>query len=181
MAIKKKIYIIILVFFLTTVFLILFFIYPALKEIQKSSKELISEKNNSFNMAKELDEVENFKQKYEKYRTDLEKIDNLFVDSKNPVEFIKFLENTASDAGVRLEISSPSFSSDAKFPLMIFRLSSYGDFSKNLSFIKKLEAGPYLAKIQNLDIGRYQDGQSSKDKKQSEKIKSVFSINVFAK
>ena len=135
----------------------------------------------AFNMAKELDEVENFKQKYEKYRTDLEKIDNLFVDSKNPVEFIKFLENTASDAGVRLEISSPSFSSDAKFPLMIFRLSSYGDFSKNLSFIKKLEAGPYLAKIQNLDIGRYQDGQSSKDKKQSEKIKSVFSINVFAK
>ena len=90
MAIKKKIYIIILVFFLTTVFLILFFIYPALKEIQKSSKELISEKNNSFNMAKELDEVENFKQKYEKYRTDLEKIDNLFVDSKNHSRYFPF-------------------------------------------------------------------------------------------
>jgi len=181
MTLKQKIYIIILAFFLTAVLLILFFIYPALKEIQKSSKELISEKNNSFIIAKELDEVENFRKKYEKYIPDLEKIDNLFVDSKNPVEFIKFLENTASDTGVRLEISSPSFSDNAKFPLMIFRLSSYGDFSGNLSFINKLETGPYLIKIQNLDIGRYQDSQSSKVEQKSEEIKSVFLINVFAR
>jgi hypothetical protein len=179
MASRKKIYIIILVFFLIAVFLILFFVYPIFKEIQENYEDLISGKNDFFIMAEEFSEVENFRQKYEEYKANLEKTDNLFVDSQNPVEFIKFLEKTASDAGVNLEISSPSFSQGDKFSLIIFRLSSYGDFSKNLSFIRKLETGPYLIGIKNLDIGRYKDIKNLKE--QSENLKIVFLVNVFAK
>ena len=130
-------------------------------------------------MAEEFSEVENFRQKYEDYKVNLEKTDNLFVDSQNPVEFIKFLENTASDSQVKLEISSPSFSKDGGSSLIIFRLSSYGDFSENLSFIRKLETGPYLIRIKNLDIGRYKDAKNLKEK--LENIKIVFSINAFVK
>jgi len=179
MASRKKIYTIILIFFLIAVSLILFSIYPLFKEIQKNYKDLISGKNNSFVMAEEFSEVESFRQKYEDYKVNLEKTDNLFVDSQNPVEFIKFLEKTASDEKVKLEISSPSFSKDGESSLIIFRLSSYGDFSKNLSFIRKLETGPYLIRIKNLDIGIYKDAKNLKE--EAENIKIVFSINVFAK
>ena len=153
--------------------MVLFFIYPALKEIYDKSREFVSEKQKSLIIAKEIEDTEAFKQKYQEYRENLDKIDGLFID------FIKFLENTAEETSVRLEISSPSFLSNVESPLIIFRLSSYGDFLDNLSFIKKLEAGPYLIKIQNLDIGRYQDKLSGK--KQTNQTKSVFLINVFAK
>src|SRR3989339_799098 len=159
--------------------LVLFFIYPALKEIYDKSREFVSEKQKSLIIAKEIEDTEAFKQKYQEYRENLDKIDGLFIDVQNPVEFIKFLENTAEETSVRLEISSPSFVSNVESPLIIFKMSSYGDFLDNLSFIKKLEAGPYLIKIQNLDIGRYQDKLSGK--KQTNQTKSVFLINVFAK
>jgi hypothetical protein len=179
MASRKKIYTIILIFFLIAISLILFSVYPLFKEIQKNYEDLMSGKNDSFVMAEEFNEVQNFRQKYEDYRVNFEKIDNLFVDSQNPVEFIKFLEKTASDTQVKLEISSPSFSKDGESSLAIFRLSSYGDFSKNLSFIRKLETGPYLIRIKNLDIGKYKDTKNLED--QAENIKIVFSINVFTK
>jgi len=179
MASRKKIYTIILIFFLIAVSLILIFVYPIFKEIQKNYDDLISGKNDSFIMAEEFSEVEGFRQKYEEYKANLEKTDNLFVDSQNPVEFIKFLEKTASDTKVKLEISSPSFSKDGESSLIIFRLSSYGNFSENLSFIRKLETGPYLIKIKNLDIGRYKDTKNLKE--QTGNIKIIFSINVSAK
>lgn len=179
MAIKKKIYIIVLAFFLIALCLILIFIYPLSKEIYDKSQEFVSEKQDSLIMAKELEDTKAFQQEYQEYSENLEKIDSLFVDAQNPVELIKFLENTAKESSVRLEISSPSFLSSAESPLIIFRLSSYGNFLDNLSFIKKLEAGHYLIKIQNLDIGRYQDQLSSK--KQTNQTKCVFLINVLAK
>ena len=45
MAIKKEIYIIVSVFFLVALFLVLFFVYPALKEITQKSQELVSREN----------------------------------------------------------------------------------------------------------------------------------------
>lgn len=176
---KKKNYIIISVCFLTVIFLSLIFIYFQFKEIQQKSNELISQKNNASLLEKEFQQMENFKREYAYYQLDLEKIDNLFIDSQNPVKFIEYLEKSASRFGIDLKISTPSFSKEGSFSFAGLQLFSSGDFSQILVFIRELETGPYLIKVQNLDMENYKDKKASED--QVNQIKATFSIKVFAK
>ena len=184
MLINKNIYITLSIFFLVAVFLFLFFIYLPFKDIQQKSQELISKKTDTLVLKDEFKAVKDFKENYDAYKPELEKIDNLFIDSQNPVEFIKYLEDSASDFGIDLNISTPSFSKEEGVPFANFQLASFGDFSKILVFIRSLEAGTYLIKIQNLDIEGYSDKKSSEKQvsaEQSKKASVDFLIKVFAK
>ncbi len=176
---KKEIYIIILGGSLIALFLFLIFVYSPFKEIQQKSQELISQKNSAFLLEKEFNKVENFKKRYESHQFDLEKIDNLFIDPQNPVKFIEYLEKSASELGISLEISTPSFLKEEPFSFVVLQLFSSGDFSKILLFARELEAGPYLVEIQNLNIENYKDEKASK--KQTGKVAAAFLIKILAK
>jgi hypothetical protein len=104
---KSKIYIILLIFALVSLFLVIFFIWPLFKEIERNSKDLISAKNNIVTLGAQINETENFKNNYGTYKPNLEKIDQLFIDADNPVDFIEFLENTASSSKITSQISLP--------------------------------------------------------------------------
>lgn len=166
MAIKKEIYIIILVSFLLFVFLILIFVYPLLKGIQQDSQQIISQKNDIFLLQNEFNEAQNFQMKYETYKPDLDKLDQMFIDSQNPVDFIEFIEKTALDSGVKTGISTPSFSQDGSLNFVDLQITCSGDFSKVLKFINALETGNYLIQVQNLD---------------AVKTQATFLIKIFAK
>jgi len=170
---KKKIYIIASAFFLIAMFLILFFIYPLFKEISKKSRELVTQRNNLLFLEGQFNEVEKFKKNYETYRPNLDKIDNLFVDSQNPVNFIEYLEETASASGIELKISAPTILKEKTSLYDKFQFSSTGGFSGTLKFIKNLETGPYLVQIQNISIGNIKDSQTS--------VGANIAIKVFAK
>lgn len=157
MAVSKEIYIIISAYLLVALFLLIFFIFLPFKEIQRKSQELILQKNNALLLESEFQKIENFRERYEEYRSNLEKVDNLFVDSQNLVKFIEYLEKSASDLQIKLEISTPSFKSEEPFPSANLQLFALGDFSKILSFSKELEIGPYLIRIKNLNIENYKD------------------------
>lgn len=178
MGIKKEIYIIISAFFLLAVFLVLFSVYPLSKEIAQSSRELVSQINSRLLLKSQYDEAGNFKQKYESYQQNLAKIDSLFIDPQNPVDFIEFLEKTASDLGIKLQISSPAYSKEGNSAYESFQLSSSGSFSNTLKFASQLEAGQYLIKIQNLNIG---SNKNMQDKKQTGQVGADISIKVLSK
>lgn len=152
MDIKKQIYIIISVLSLSLLFLILFFIWPLFKEIEQSSKSLALQKKSAVNLELQLEEAKKFKQKYESYRPAFQKIDSMFIDSSNPVKFIEFLENTAQNQNIKLQISAPLFSKEKDLTFANLQLSASGDFSGIIKFIKEIEAGPYLIQTQNLNI-----------------------------
>jgi hypothetical protein len=171
MPIKKQIYIIILASLLMYAVLISVFIYPLLRSIQQDSKQIISQKNNVFLLQKEFNEAQNFQKRYETYKPNLDKLDQMFVDSQNPVVFIEFIEKTASDSFVKAEITTPSFSKEGGLFFANLNLTCSGDFSKVLKFINALESGNYLLQVQNLN--------SSKEA--TTKTKATFSIKVFAK
>ena len=124
--------------------LVMFSVWPLLIEIKTNSNELLLKKNNIVALKAQADEIENFEKNYDSYRPNLEKMEQLFIDSKNPVDFIKFLEKTASDSEITSKISllpSPQEENQTFITLQFF---STGDFSKILEFSEKLEAGPYL-------------------------------------
>ena len=192
---SNKIYIILLIFTLVSLFLAVFLILPLSKEIEKNSKDLISAKNNMAILLAQVDGIENFKKNYETYKPNLEKMDQLFVDPNNPVDFIKFLEDTAFSSQITSQISLPPSSQNiqkkskgALQDFIILQFSSKGNFSEVSNFLKEIESGPYLIEIENLTIQNSQTptSGSSKDKTVSKDYSSrevdvTLAIKVFTK
>jgi hypothetical protein len=149
---NKKIYITLLIFTLLSLFLVIFCINPLMNGIEKSSKDLILAKNDIATLNAEAAEIDNFKQSYDIYKPNLDKIDQMFVDIKNPVDFIKFLEDTAASCHATSHISLPSSYQQSAKNFIDLQIFSSGGFSDVLSFLKKIENGPYLVEVENLTI-----------------------------
>jgi len=169
MTIKNKIYITTSIFLLSSLFLVLFFIYPLISEIVVKSNDIKSLKKDLFIIDKQFEEAKNFDKNYYDYELNFEKIDHLFVDAKNPVNFIEFLEKSAQSSLVSLQISSPSIEADKSAG---FQLSLYGGFQQTLAFLKKIESGPYLVEIQSLSMS---------SKTSENKIKTELSVRALTK
>ncbi len=173
-----------------------FLIWSLLGEIMKSSRDLISSEGKISAMEVQVGEAEIFKNNYSKYAPNLEKMDQLFVDKANPVDFIKFLEDTAGSSQLDLKISLPpslQSSSASVQNFIALQLSAKGKFSDALDFTKKIEMGPYLIEIENLTIQGSQEvanGQnefknapknSSEEDYASRNVTAIFAIEAFTK
>ncbi|MCX6718589.1 MAG: hypothetical protein NTY81_03260 [Candidatus Staskawiczbacteria bacterium] len=198
---NNKNYIILSVFAVIALLLIVFLIFPPFSEIERNSKALISAKKDMAGLDAQINEVENFKKNYENYEPNLKKIDQLFVDPANPVDFIKFLEDAASASQITSQISMPPYSQNSQqeptsskkskpkvMDSIIFQFSSKGSFSGALNFAKKIESGPYLIEIENLTIQNSTDNSTGKTQDKnvlsdysSRKVEATFTIKVFTK
>jgi len=177
---KNKIYIITVFFGLIILSLIVFFIFPSFKKIKSNSDDLFSKKQSISILKNQADQVENFKKKYNEYKPNLEKTDQLFIDLENPVNFIKFLEKTASDSGIESEISLSPYSLKENESSITFQFFSSGNFLKILEFTKAMESGPYLVEIKNLIIKNSEVKNASKNNL-SEIVDATFLIKAFSK
>ena len=191
--INKKIYINSLIFALVSLFLIIFCVGPLLKEIKKNSKDLISARNNIVILNNQTIETGSFEKDYETYKSNLGKIDQLFIDPDNPVNFIKFLEDTAADSQITSKTSlltsyqdSQNASKGTPQNFIIFQFSSKGEFSKVSDFLKKIETGPYLIEIESLTIQNSETDSKSgvvifPNNYSSRIVNAVFTIKAFTK
>jgi len=148
---KNKIHITFLIFALSFLILAVFDVWPLLYSIGQDSRDLISAKNDIFTLNQQVKETDKFKKNYEDYKFNFAKIDQLFIDPSNPVDFIEFLENTASNFSVASQVSLQS-SQKADQNFVIFQLSSNGKFSDILNLLSKIESGPYLVEVDNMNI-----------------------------
>ncbi len=148
----RKIITISVVFGIIIVILLSFVIYPLLKGVKKNSQEFILAKKELLSFKTKTEEFEQSKEVYRGLKTDLEKIDELFINPDVPIDLIKFWRATAEDSGLLIDISPTSLEADETAPWdsMGFRLSLTGSFSDFLKFLEKIETAPYLIEIQNL-------------------------------
>ena len=175
---KNKIYIISSIFVLISLLLIIFFVLPLFKEIEKNSRDLVLAKSDVANLDVQIKETSDFKKKYQTYKPNFDKIDQLFVDPKNPVNFIEFLEKTALNYKTTSQISLVPISSSSN-QFILLQITSKGSFSNVLSFIKQIEVGPYLVEIEDLTI---QDSdQNTQTNDASRNVNVVFTIEAFIK
>jgi hypothetical protein len=162
--------------------LIIFFIWPLFNEIERNSEDLVSARNNIINLNAQISETNNFKKNYEIYKPNLEKIDRLFVDPRNPVDFIEFLENTASEFKITSKISLPPSLNSSQF--IIVQFASKGSFSNTLNFVKTIETRSYLIEIEDLEIQNSDQNQKNNNifiNYPSRNVDATFTIKAFAK
>jgi len=148
----KKITVISIIFGIAAIILLCFVIYPLLSGVKKNSQELILAKREFVSFKTKNEEFEQSKEVYRSLKTDLEKIDELFINSDVPVDLIKFWRETAKNSGLLIDISPTSVeaSETVLWDYIGFRLSLIGSFSDFLKFLEKIETAPYLIEIQNL-------------------------------
>jgi len=156
MTLKNKINLSSVIFSILIISLIAFLIYPLFKEIKNNSEDLISKKQKLLSLETKIENLEEIQSLWQEIEPSLKKIDQLFINSEMPVEFISFLETTARDCEVPIEISSalPDKKEKDPWPSLFFQISSTASFSKFLRFLAKIETSPYLVEVQNLNARR---------------------------
>jgi len=186
MTLKNKINLSLIIFSVLSISLIVFLIYPLFREIRMNSEDLISKKQKLISLEVEVESLREFQTLWQEIELNLKKIDQLFIDPKVPVEFISFLETTARDCAINIEISPslPSKIEKDPWPSLFFQISSTGSFSKFLKFLAEIETSPYLIEIQNLNGRRL----TEKELKLKEfenfslgDVKTTLSIKVYTK
>ncbi len=177
---KRNELILISVFFLLVfLLLIILFIYPSFQQIKKFSRDLALIKGNLISLENEVNNIEEFRKNYKEGKIDFKKIDLMFIDAKIPLDFIKFLENISSDFKTKPTISLLSLSGEQNWTTLNFQFSCQEDFSKILTFVEKLEEGPYLVEIKKINIKKTGKDKILKEYSPGE-VEAVFLIKSFA-
>ncbi|MFH1451165.1 MAG: hypothetical protein ABIF89_00975, partial [bacterium] len=94
------------IFFLTFFSLILFLIVPLFAGIRKSSAEFLARIDRLTNLRREIEEIEEAEIFYRDRAPDMQRIEKLFVNTELPIDFMMFLEDSATQAGLIFEASS---------------------------------------------------------------------------
>ena len=156
MTAKRKIYLTAMCFLVIFASAVIFGILPLMSEIKKSSGNLIFQKRALDLFQQQLMNLEDFQENYSFYQPTLERIENSFVASEAPVNFIEFLEREAQKSDLKIEI----------FPLTLplaeidlwqssgLRVMISGPFPNCSRFLERLEQAPYLLEIFQLNIER---------------------------
>lgn len=163
-----------------------FLIKPILRDIRAESGQLIAEKNNLSSLESKIKNLENFRQKHEELKPDLEKADSLLVQAQLPVDFIRFLEQVSAEADINLKISPGPAVKTSKDPWSSsnFQLALAGSYPDILQFVSKLQNGSYLMIFQNLNFSRLAETElKSKEFNRfvSGDVRGNISVKVYAK
>lgn len=156
----KKNYISLIVFICLYIAVIFLIVFPLINWIQKSSQQLLLEKEARLSFAEEKKNLQDFKVIYQEIRSDLERAEGLFISSDIPIiESINFLEETASSSNIFLKISSvTSYDDGESWPFLNFYLQVTASFNNLSRFIEKLENSPYLVEVHDLSIRKLAGG-----------------------
>ena len=184
MALKNKVYISLLLFPLLSGILIVFLIIPTYKDIQKSLEKITIQKQETALLERKVKDIEEFKKNYFEIKKSLERISALFAESEAPVNFISFLEKSSQDSLAPIEISySLSQKKDAdSWPAMTFRVNSQSPSFSFFNFLEKIESGPYLVEIGNLNISKLKEERVFEDQPEKgsfDYVSANLSLKVF--
>ena len=179
MSLKINITLSITILIILGIFLIVFVVYPLFSGIIKGSEDLVFQRNILLSLEKKIQKLENTEGIYENYQDNLEKIDNLFINSEALWDFVIFLENTYKECQAQVDIflSLTSEPEEDQWGFAVFQLHFVGSSSNLFKFLDKLEASPYLIEFQNLNISKI----SASENCTLNCLNANFSIKVYSK
>lgn len=174
---KNRLYLILIIFTLVSVLIIIFLVYPLFLDIKNISKEILSNKEESAFLQDQSQEFDSFKNKLNRYEPDLHSMEQLFINPKDPVTFIEFLESTSSDSNVELMINLVKNTAKDSLDnpqVSYFQVDAKGSFQNILLFFQKIEKGPYLLKINKVSMSASEKTNQSSES--TNLVEAVFVI-----
>lgn len=178
MAIKKKTIITLLVLASSVLLLVVFALNPIFSRIKEESQNLVIQKNKVVESEVKIKNIQDFRINFKKYQTNLEKIEGLFINSSEPIEFIEFLESEAVNSRLFIKINPPVATKGSEgdvWPALEWSFDLNGSFPDFLSFLDRLESSPHLIKVVNLSI------RSDPKIKNADAIAAALSIKTYAR
>jgi Tfp pilus assembly protein PilO len=158
---KRKIYSVSILFIFLILGLVFCFISPLFSTIKKDSLGYLSQKENLILIEKKKKELTNIERIYADIEPSLSKIDAFFVNAEEPVDFINFLEKSAKQLNLSIQISLREKEIEKKpWPGMYFQIETAGSFSNFMKFLEKLESVLYLIEVENMDIKKASEAQA---------------------
>lgn len=142
---RKKIILSSIILGLSVLVFVFLIIYPLFREIKRKSEEVGFQKRILIENQIKIDSLEEIQALYKTYSQNLEKIDALLVDAETPVDFIKFLEKTAEDFEISIEILPNAFQSAEAgvWSSLNFQICLFGSFLNCSRFLEKLELSSF--------------------------------------
>jgi len=135
-------------------------VYPLFNNIKEESEILVYKKRELVSLEGEIKNLKDFEGIYQSNQENLGKIDKLFINPEVPtdiVKFVGFLREIAEDSQLSIDIFSPTPKKQIPtdpWPSITFQVSCDGKFSNFGKFLEKIETGPYLIEILNLNAIR---------------------------
>lgn len=150
----RRTLLILILFFAFVSFFLAFAIFPLLKSIAKTTEVLQTQKQKFTELEASQKALEDFRKFKVANQDQFSKLKSFLVDTENPSSFFAFLENLADSQGFQLRIvpQEPKTIPGDLWPSIDFQVSSHTSFPKLFAFLEKLETGPYLLSIQNLQV-----------------------------
>lgn len=179
---KIKISISIVIFLLLNLTLI-FLLRNFILEIKKTSSEIFSKRSDLLFLEKKAQNSEEFSKLFQEEEENFEKVNLSFVNLEMPVDFINFIEKTAKDLNLSLQLSiTPLAKEQTPWPAIGFQINLTGFYSDFFKFLKKLYYSSYLIEVQNLEILRVEKEKPSIEKEiPAGNVKANLLIKVYAR
>ncbi|MBU3964428.1 hypothetical protein KJ562_01710 [Patescibacteria group bacterium] len=186
---RKIFYLSIFLIILTVFLLFMFCIFPALRAINLSSKELALRRQELASIEFLAQSFEDFEKNFQFYEEGLAEMDNLLqaeslIDPEIPVSFINFFKEEALNLNLVLKISPVAFheNNNGQWDYMVFRIDGMGKFVDAMKFLEKLENSRWLIKETTFDISSVRQVQGAEESKfGGDYVEIYLSIEAYAK
>ena len=134
-------------------------IVPLSSRLSLDSKNLAAKKSALSFLESQIKTLNDFQSSNLDYQQKISKLNASFVSQEAPIEFIEFLEQEASNQGLKISLSSVGGTSEQKGSRLTigFQAILTGQFPSALVFLKKIEKSPWLIKVDQVNISRIGD------------------------
>ncbi len=131
------------------VFVTYLFLYGSIKEIKKTSLDIIDKKAKTEFYFESIKSNQDFSKKMGAINNKIKTIDGLFIIRDKEIDFIKTVEDLASNRNVKQSISIDNVALDAKnkYRKVAMDLSVSGSFEDVMNYIADIESLKYYINI----------------------------------
>ena len=150
-------------------------VYPVFHGVTEDYKEVLAHKRKILQLKENAESSREFEIFFGQYEKEFVRLEGLFVDSKIPIAFFRFLDETAASLNVQVEKSlgaAQQLEGD-RWPSFEVRLAGGGAYPNVIAFLQKIENAPYLLEVKTLAI--------STEKGLGGEVELSLSVKVFTK
>lgn len=152
---KKKIIIIFIIFILLIFSIIFYIIIPTINDIISIKNEIEYQKVDLEKKYLKGQNIKKIAEKLKKIESEIDILDNIFIDEDKSLEFIMSLENRAGDSNIDQKINLfPQEEDDSFYKKIPLQLFTQGDFIDQLRYLISLEKLEKYINVKSLEITR---------------------------
>ena len=151
---KQKMVIAAVSFAVCSVIFLAVLVYPLFRGVLDDNKKVLAHKQEILQLKEEARSSREFEMFSDQYVKELAQLEELFVDSKIPVAFFRFLDGTAALLHMQVEKSPGALQQleGDRWPSFQVRLTGRGSYPDAMAFLQKIENAAYLLEVQTFKI-----------------------------